>query len=182
MGCFELRKTAYHEAGHAFLCWQSGETPSYLTIVARGNHGGYMQHGDSEMRGSYSKKMLLNRIRTSLGGRASELVFFGDEDGLTTGASGDLKTATAIAKSIICDYDMDCDTGLAVVSENEKSNAQISQFIRVAVNKILTDEMENAKQILSENKIAIDKIVEELMNKNHIGSKEINDIFTMYTK
>lgn len=178
----ELRKTAYHEAGHAFLCWQSGETPSYLTIVARGNHGGYMQHGDSEMRGSYSKKMLLNRIRTSLGGRASELVFFGDEDGLTTGASGDLKTATAIAKSIICDYGMDCDTGLAVVSENEKSNAQISQFIRVAVNKILTDEMENAKQILSENKIAIDKIVEELMNKNHIGSKEINDIFTMYTK
>lgn len=177
----ELRKTAYHEAGHAFLCWQSGETPSYLTIVARGNHGGYMQHGDSEMRGSYSKKMLLDRIRTSLGGRASELVFFGDEDGLTTGASGDLKTATAIAKSIICDYGMDCDTGLAVVSGNEQSNAQISHTIRAAVNRILADEMEKAKQILSDNKIAIDKIVEELMNKNHIGSKEINDIFSLYS-
>ena len=102
----KLRKTAYHEAGHAFLCWHSGEKPSYLTIVARGNHGGYMLHGDTENIGTYTKKMLLDRIRTALGGRASELVFFGEEEGLTTGASGDLNTATAIAKNMVCKYGM----------------------------------------------------------------------------
>ena len=54
----ELEKIAYHEAGHAFLCWYSGEKPSYLTIVARGNHGGYMFPGDTESRGIYTKSML----------------------------------------------------------------------------------------------------------------------------
>ncbi len=44
----ELLRTARHEAGHALMCRIAGEKPSYLTIIARGDHGGYMQHGDSE--------------------------------------------------------------------------------------------------------------------------------------
>ncbi len=177
----ELKKTAYHEAGHAFLCWYSGETPSYLTIVARGNHGGYMLHGDTESRGSYTKSMLLDRIRTSLGGRASELVFFGDEDGLTTGASGDLKTATAIAKSIVCSYGMDDNMGLAVVQENELSTGIMAQQVRDAVNSILTKELNNAKNILQQNETAIRKIVEELLHKNHLSANEIDSIFSAYS-
>ncbi len=176
----ELEKTAYHEAGHAFLCWHSGETPSYLTIVSRGNHGGYMLHGDIESRMCYTKAMLLNRIRTSLGGRASELVFFGDEEGLTTGASGDLRNATAVAKSIVCDYGMDSDMGLAVVQGKELSTGAMSQQIRDAVNNILQKELNNAKKILAENHIAVEKIVEELLRKNHLGSSEIDSIFSAY--
>ena len=176
----ELEKTAYHEAGHAFLCWYSGETPSYLTIVARGNHGGYMLHGDNENRGSYTKKMLLNRIRTALGGRAAELVFYGDEKGLTTGASSDLKTATAIAKSIVCDYGMDDEIGLAVVLENELSDGLLAQKIRKSINNILREELEEAKDILFANRIAIEKIVESLLQKNHLGAKDIEMIFSMY--
>lgn len=176
----ELEKTAYHEAGHAFLCWHSGETPSYLTIVARGNHGGYMLHGDNEARGSYTKKMLLNRIRTALGGRASELVFYGDDEGLTTGASSDLKTATSIAKSIVCNYGMDDAIGLAVVQEKELSDGLLAQKIRDSVNDILQKELEKAKEILTNNRIAIEKIVEALLQKNHLGAKEIEMIFSMY--
>ena len=178
----ELRKTAYHEAGHAFLCWYSGETPSYLTIVARGNHGGYMLHGDTENRGSYTKKMLTDRIRTALGGRAAELVFFGEDDGMTTGASGDLRTATAIAKSMICDYGMDDSIGLAVVCENELSDGLMAQQIRNAVNNILKNELNAAKDILSANADAIDKIVEELLIKNHMTAAEIDNIFSKYAK
>lgn len=178
----ELRKTAYHEAGHAFLCWHSGETPSYLTIVARGNHGGYMLHGDTEKIGSYTKAMLLNRIRTSLGGRASELVFFGDEDGLTTGAGGDLRTATSIAKNIVCNYGMDENVGLAVVQESELSDGVMAQQVRNSVNNILRNELESAKNILKENQIAIEKIVEELLQKNHLSSNEIDKIFSTYAE
>lgn len=178
----ELKKTAYHEAGHAFLCWESGEIPSYLTIVARGNHGGYMLHGDNENRGSYTKSMLLNRIRTALGGRAAELVFFGEDDGLTTGASSDLKTATAIAKSMICSYGMDENIGLAVVQENEIENSFMSQKVREAVNKVLSDELSKAKKILSDNRAALDKIVEVLLKENHLSSNMIDEIFSQNAK
>ena len=178
----ELKKTAYHEAGHAFLCWESGEIPSYLTIVARGNHGGYMLHGDNENRGSYTKSMLLNRIRTALGGRAAELVFFGEDDGLTTGASSDLKTATAIAKNMICSYGMDEDIGLAVVQDNEIENSFMSQKVREAVNKVLSDELSKAKKILSDNRAALDKIVEVLLKENHLSSNMIDEIFSQNAK
>lgn len=176
----ELEKTAYHEAGHAFLCWYSGETPSYLTIVARGNHGGYMLPGDNENRGSYTKKMLLNRIRTSLGGRAAELVFFGEDEGLTTGACGDLSKATSIAKNIVCYYGMDENVGLAVVQENELSDGMMAQQIRASVNGILKNELMSAKEILASNRTAIEKIVEELLQKNHLASSEIDRIFSEY--
>ncbi len=177
----ELKKTAYHEAGHAFLCWRSGETPSYLTIVARGNHGGYMQHGDTEKTGSYTKKRLLDRIRTALGGRAAELVFFGEDDGLTTGPSGDLKTATAIATGMVCDYGMDDSVGPAVITD-EQRNGNANLLVRNAVNKILVAELENARRIISENKTAIEKTVEILMEKNHLAADEIDAIFREYTK
>ena len=178
----ELRKTAYHEAGHAFLCWYGGETPSYLTIVARGNHGGYMQHGDTEQIGSYTRRMLLNRIRTSLGGRAAELVFFGDEDGLTTGASSDLRSATHIAQSIICRYGMDDSMGLAVIPDNISANSPLAQQVRDAVNAMLKAELESAKKILVQNRVAIDKIVEELMVKTHLKGEEIDAIFSAYAE
>lgn len=177
----ELEKTAYHEAGHAFLCWYNGETPSYLTIVARGNHGGYMLHGDNENRGSYTKSMLLNRIRTALGGRASELVFFGEKEGLTTGASGDLRTATDIAKSIVCNYGMDENIGLAVIHEKELSTGVMAQQVRNAVNSILQKELDAAKEILSNNRVAVEKIVEELLHKNYMTSNEIDRVFSEYS-
>ncbi len=178
----ELRKTAYHEAGHAFLCWHGGETPSYLTVVSRGNHGGYMQHGDTENRGSFTKKMLMNRIRTALGGRAAELVFFGDEEGMTTGASSDLKTATVVARSIVCNYGMDENIGLSVIGENELSDPATAKQVRDAVNDILRNELESAKTILDANRPAIDKIVGELLLKNHLTAKEIDEIFSKYSE
>lgn len=85
----EVERVARHEAGHAFLCWQSGETPSYLTIVARSDHGGYMQHDSTEKKTIYTKDELLSRIRVALGGRAAEIVCYGECGGVSTGASGE---------------------------------------------------------------------------------------------
>ena len=92
----QLERVARHEAGHALLCYLGGETPSYLTIVARGDHGGYMQHADQEGKALYTKDELLARIKTSLGGRAAEIVYYGERDGISTGASGDLASATRV--------------------------------------------------------------------------------------
>lgn len=173
----QLERTARHEAGHTFLCWHSGETPSYVTIVARGDHGGYMLHDSNEGKQIYTKDELLARIRTSLGGRAAEMIYYGDKEGLSTGASSDLASATAIAKRIICTYGMDDDFGLAVIDQQEARDGEISIRVREAVNKILNQEMNSAIDIIKENRSAIDALVERLLSDNHLTGDEIVRIF-----
>lgn len=174
----ELQRTAIHEAGHAFICWKNGETPSYLTVVARSNHGGYMLHGDNEGKGTYTRDELRDRIRVALGGRAAEIAYFGGELGLSTGASGDLATATNLASHIICTYGMDADFGLAVIDSNAYRYGELSAEVRAAVNRILAEEMEAAISTVSENKAAIDAIVSVLTERNHLTGTEIDEIFS----
>ena len=173
----QLERVARHEAGHAFLCWHSGETPSYVTIVARGDHGGYMQHDDNEGKAIYTRDELLAKIRTSLGGRAAEIVYYGEKDGVSTGASGDLTSATNIARSIICTYGMDRELGLAVIDQQESRTGESASVIRKAVNKILDGEMQIAIRLIEENRCFIDELVERLLSENHLTGSEISAIF-----
>ena len=174
----ELERTARHEAGHAFLCWQSGEDPSYVTVVARGHHGGYMQHGSREGKETYTKAELLARIRTSLGGRAAEQVYYGEQEGLSTGASSDLANATKLAEGIVCRYGMDPTLGLAVIDQSGPLEGALSLKVREAVNGILAAEMENARRIIGDNRPCIDALVTRLMEENHLTGEEIGRVFT----
>lgn len=169
----QLERVARHEAGHAFISWYQGETPSYLTIVARGDHGGYMQHDDNENKAIYTRSELLDRITTALGGRAAEMVYYGDEEGVSTGASGDLINATSTAKRMVCTYGMDGDTGLAVVNDLSGS---MGEKVNDRVNAILKEQMAQAVKIISANKDKMDSLVSELMEKNHMGAKEIEAV------
>lgn len=173
-----LERVARHEAGHAFICWQGGETPSYITIVARGGYGGYMQHADEEGKSLYTKEELMGKIRASLGGRAAELVYYGDKDGISTGASGDLAAATEQARRIICTYGMNDEFGLAVIDGRTVQGGEISAKIQTAVNKILSEEMSKALKLISENKRAVDALVEQLLAKNHLSGDEIVKVFS----
>lgn len=172
----QLERVARHEAGHALLCCLGGETPSYLTVVARGNHGGYMQRTENEGKAIYTKDELLARIRTSLGGRAAEIVYYGERDGISTGASGDLISATNTARQIVCTYGMDEDFGLAVVAGTEAVSGIMPAEIREYVNRILREQMSNAVRLISENRDKIDSLVEALMVKNHLNGAEIERI------
>ena len=172
----ELLCTARHEAGHALVCWHDYDTPSYVTIVARSDHGGYMRHGDHEKKGSYTRAELLARIRTSLAGRAAEIVCYGPEEGLSTGASGDLRNATAIATRILCSYGMDSEFGLAAVSEQQRQQGEISLEVRKMVNRILAEQMEQTLQLIARHRKALDALVDALMQKNHLTGPEIDRI------
>ena len=169
-----LEKVARHEAGHAVLNYLAGFKPSYITIVARGSHGGYTQYSneDSPM---FSRNELLAQIRGCLGGRAAELLYYG-EDGLTTGASGDLKQATAIAKAIVCKYGMDDEMGLLVFSEEDFRNPYLAEKLFTKVNQILTEELKKAKETLEEYQETVDTMVERLLAKNQLDALEIEDI------
>ncbi len=172
----ELTRAARHEAGHAFLCWQSGETPAYVTVVARGDHGGYMQHASDEKKGIYTRAELLANIRTALGGRAAETVYYGPEEGLSTGASGDLAAATATAERMVCAFGMDEDFGLAVPSAEEKR--AMYPVIRERINGILRTELSEAIRLIEENRRAIDALTAALLEKNHLKGDEIDALFT----
>lgn len=170
----ELLRTARHESGHAFLSWKSGDKPEYVTIVSRGDHGGYMQRGGAEAKGTFTKEELLALIRTGLGGRAAEMFYYGKDGGLSTGASADLTTATSIARNIICRYGMDEDFGLAASDGSET----MSPEVRAAVNRILSTEMENALTEISENKEAVERLVKELLDKDRLTGAEIDRILS----
>lgn len=172
-----LLRVARHESGHAVICYESGETPSYITVVPRGYHGGYMQHSTDESKHIFTKNELLARIRTSLGGRAAEIVYYGEDDGISTGASGDLLNATSLARHMVELYGMDESYGLTAFA----SQGEMNEETKMAVNKILVDEMNNAIEIIKANKQSIDKLTETLVNKNHLSGNEINEILKKKT-
>lgn len=176
----EVERVARHEAGHAFLCWQSGETPSYLTIVARSDHGGYMQHDSTEKKTIYTKDELLSRIRVALGGRAAEIVCYGECGGVSTGASGDLVSATAIAERIVCSYGMVDECGLAVSDPRTLRSGDVAKEVRKAVNKLLSEQMSQAIEEIRANKDMLDVLSNELMQKSHLSANEISELFLPY--
>lgn len=168
-----LERVARHESGHAFLCFLGGNTPAYLTIVARGGHGGYMEHSYKEMGPLSTKEELINRIRTSLAGRAAEIAYYGEKDGVSTGASGDLEQATKIAASMISTYGMDEEFGLAYMDPGE---AMRDPEFRRKVNELLHKEMRSTVEIIKNNKDRIDRMVRELLKKNKLTGEEIEEL------
>jgi ATP-dependent Zn protease len=174
----QLERVARHESGHALLCWESNQVPAYITIVARGNHGGYVQYEDREDQLLYTVQELRQRIRVSLGGRAAEIVYYGEEAGLSTGASGDLQSATKLARQLICQYGMDPDFGMAVINPQEDPSGAMAAQIREAVNRILNEELAAAIQIIREKKAVMDALTQQLLERNHISGSQLREFFT----
>ncbi|MBQ3040327.1 MAG: AAA family ATPase [Clostridia bacterium] len=171
-----MLRTARHEAGHALICWLNGEKPSYLTIVSRGDHGGYMQHGDSENKFGYTKAELRGLIRTSMGGRAAEVVYYGNEDGISTGPSGDIYSATRTAEHMICYYGMDEEFGISRIGHDALTFNY--EKVRQRINQILEEELKKAIELISKNKNAIDALVDALLENSQLRENEIDEILS----
>lgn len=175
-GVSYVERVARHESGHAYLCWLSGKTPAYLTIEARGSHGGYMEYADTESTPLFTRDDLIGRIRTALGGRAAELVYYGEKDGVTTGPSGDLESATRTARAMICTYGMDETIGLMALSSEEALRGPMAKEINARINAILATEMKQTIQIIEAGRKKIDHMVAALVEKNKLTSDEIETL------
>lgn len=171
----ELLTTARHEVGHAFISRYYGETPDYLTIVARGDHGGYSLSIGDEKKGSYNKTEMLNNICVSLGGRAAEIVYYGDDLGMTTGPSSDLYKATSMARDMICRYGMSEKLGLISTGALENSEALNNRIID-EIAGILDEQLEIAKKIIVDNREQFDKFVDALMVNHSMTKDDIDEI------
>ena len=165
-----VRRTAIHESGHAVVASLLNEPPTYVTVTSRGSFGGYVEMSN-EGRDSFSKSELLNRICIGMAGRASECVYYG-ADGERTGASADIKNATKIALSMICDYGMDPDMMFCVSLENPMSEP----WIREKVSAIIKEQYERAYRLVSGNKRIIDAVTDRLMEKSCLDGAELTEI------
>ena len=172
-----MERVAWHEAGHAFLYWKNGNVPAYLTIVARGDHGGYMEHSDEEYAAPIkSRAELLENIRVSLAGRAAEIVRFGPEDGVSTGASGDLQSATRNARNMLCTYGMDDELGMVYIDKETASNGEMAMLIHRKVSGILKEQLAQTVALLTAERPRMERLVNLLLEKNSLTGEEIDAV------
>ncbi len=165
---------AIHEAGHAYISYLSGEKPSFVTIVSRGNFGGYMQHENKENQPSYTREDMLWKIRIALAGRAAETVFFG-EKGINTGIGSDIRNATTVASQFIYTYAMS--NSLATIPHSQLLASPVGADVLSRVNDLLETEMKNTEALVTKGKKHIKKLADFLRKNNQATEQEILAIF-----
>ena len=184
---YTKKLVAYHEAGHAIvgLNLPDGAIVQKVTIIPRGNAGGYNLITPRKEKILNSRKELLDTITSYMGGRAAEEIFFSD---ITTGASGDIQQATRIAKDMVTTYGMSDLGPIQYNSGNDSvflgrdyaspSNAssQVAYEIDTEVRKIIEACHQHAKKIISDNKDDLILIANELMEKETLAAEEIEEL------
>jgi len=180
-GAAYMERVARHESGHAVMSALSGRIPSYLTIVARGDHGGYMEYAEAAESPLQTKDELIARIRVTLGGRAAELICYGERDGLSSGASDDLRKATRLARAIVCEYGMDDEIGPISLTPEETASGPLAGQVSRNISKLLRDEMAQTLTRLTAERGMFDKLVAALLEKNKLNREELSAILESRT-
>ena len=183
----ERRIVSYHEVGHALLTalQKDAEPVQKITIVPRTMGAlGYVMQVPEEEKYLNTKKELEAMLVVSLAGRAAEEIVF---DTVTTGAANDIEQATRIARAMVTQYGMSEKFGLMGLATQENQyltgrtvlncGDATAAEIDTEVMKMLKDAYAEAKRLLSENRDALDKIAEFLIEKETITGKEFMEIF-----
>ena len=184
----EKRIVAFHEVGHALAtALQKNTQPvQKITIVPRtmGALGYTMQMPDKEEKYLNNKNELLDQITVFLAGRAAEEIVF---DTQTTGASNDIERATEMARQMVTMYGMSDTFGLVGLESIEhkyldgRAVSHCSEETRTAIDneiiKIMKERYEIAKKLLNDNRDALDRISEFLIEKETITGDEFMEIF-----
>lgn len=178
--------TAYHEGGHTIVAYYTkGSHPLHkVTIIPRGpslGHTAYMPEKESY---HVTKKQLLAMMDTMMGGRAAEELIFGTEK-ITSGASNDLKQATAIATAMVMDWGMSESMGLRTHDLNNKSLITVNDLspsttdqIDNEIKKILQDSYDRAKTILKAHQKEHKLLAEALMKYETLDADDIKAIMS----
>ena len=179
----ELRKTAYHEAGHAIIAHvlPSMDPVQQISIIPSGNALGYTLNPPKEDKYSVYKSELKEKISMLLGGRAAEEIIFGDVSG---GASNDIERATKTAKQMVTRLGMSDVLGLRCFgtdqgevflgrdfSSSQDYSDETAAKIDAEIHAIISEAYNRAKQILTDHMDKLHFIAEFLM-RNEIMDGE----------
>ncbi|MCF0134574.1 MAG: ATP-dependent zinc metalloprotease FtsH [Blautia sp.] len=192
MSIQERRIVSYHEVGHALVSalQKDAEPVQKITIVPRTMGAlGYVMHVPEEEKYLNTQKELEAMLVGYLGGRAAEEIVF---DTVTTGAANDIEQATKVARAMITQYGMSKKFGLMGLATQENKYLTGNMVLNCGddtateidheVMILLHDSYEEAKRLLSENRMALDKIAEYLIKKETITGKEFMKIFRAVKK
>ena len=181
--------TAYHESGHAVvgIFVPEADPIHKVTIVPRGMAMGVTSFLPADDRYTYTLKKLESMLATLLAGRASEILFL---DTLSTGAGNDLEKATALARKMVCEWGMSDELGPVAHAETSETiflgrefnrtrdySEHTSQLIDSEIKRLVDEAYSRAHDILNINKDIVERISEQLLEKETISSEEINSIF-----
>jgi cell division protease FtsH len=175
----EKRIIAYHEAGHAICGWYLEHAYPLLkvTIVPRGVAAlGYAQYTPKEQY-LYNTDQLMDQICMTLGGRASEDIFF---EKISTGAQNDLQQITRIAYSMVTVYGMNEKVGNVSFYDPSAENSftkpyseETSKIIDEEVRKLIDVAYVNTKKLLTEKKAQVEKLAEALLEKEVLFQSDV---------
>ena len=183
----ERKIVSYHEVGHALVnaLQKDAEPVQKITIVPRTMGAlGYVLQVPEEEKYLNTKKEIEAMIVGFLGGRAAEEIVF---DTVTTGAANDIQQATRITRAMITQYGMSDKFGMMGLESRESMyldngtrlncSEQMAAEVDQEIMRILRESYEEAKRLLMENREALDKIAEYLIEKETITGKEFMKIF-----
>lgn len=183
----ERYMVAVHETGHAIVGLQleSADKVQKVTIIPRGQAGGYNLMTPREETFTQSRSDLMGKITGYLGGRVAEEVYF---DEISTGAYSDIQSATKIARAMVTQYGMS-DLGPIQYDNNDGNvflgrdythsqnySGQIAFEIDKEIRRIIEECKVEARRIVEENRDLMDRIVEALLEYETITAEQIQNI------
>ena len=183
----DIKLTAYHEAGHAFVSVMYADIVDPIhkaTIVPRGRALGMVQHLPIDDKVSMTIAEVRAKLSVDLAGRAAEEVFFG-ADKITTGADADIDMATRLARYSITTAGLSPKLGLAAIkqlevfgtrSQLESASERTAEMVDAEIRDWLDKAHVDAVKLLTKNKKTVEKLAQELLARETLTGDEIKEI------
>ena len=182
----EKRLTAFHESGHCILAklCENCDPVHEVTIIPRGNAGGFTMMRPESDRAYYSRNYMLDDICMGLGGRVAEELVIKD---ISSGAMGDIKQATKFARAMVTEFGMSEKLGLISYSDDSQPvfigrdmatqnpySEETAKMIDDEVRDIIATQHERARKLLSENRSILDNMARVLIERETIFTEEVD--------
>ena len=182
----DKRLTAFHEAGHCILAklCPHCDPVHEVTIIPRGNAGGFTMMRPEADRAYYSRNYMNDDICMALGGRVAEELVIKD---ISSGASGDIKSATKFARAMVTEFGMSDKLGLICYSDDSQPvfigkdmathnpySEETAKMIDDEVRDIIATQHERAKKLLTENRSILDNMARVLIERETIYTEEVD--------
>jgi cell division protease FtsH len=179
---------AYHEAGHAVVqaILDDGHLPVHkVTIIPRGGSLGSTMFIPKKDILNHGKRRVLNQLAGLMGGRVAEELALGD---ITSGASGDIKQATKIARHMVCDWGMSVLGPLAFgenqetlflgreISRSQNYSEETAQKIDSEIHRIVDEQYQRAHKALIEHRAALDTLAAALLEHETLDGVHVMGI------
>ena len=176
---------AYHESGHAIVNFVVGgeDKVHKITMIPRGQAGGYTLSLPAEQKLVYSKKYFMDEIAIFFGGRAAEEIVFG-KDNITSGASNDIQVATGMVQQMVTKLGMSEKFGPVLLDGTREGDMFQSKYYSEQTGKEIDDEIrsiineryQKALSILNENRDKLEEVTRILLEKETIMGDEFEAI------